>query len=64
MVIKEKVLCMCMCHIKGKCVMHCVPCCAHTYEEYLTQEQYDFHEALTPDERIQYQQQLLEEIKL
>lgn len=31
-------VCHCDCHIEGKIIMHCSPCCDLTYRPYLTKE--------------------------
>lgn len=32
-------MCNCSCHIKGKNIMHCAPCCKLTYVKYLIQDE-------------------------
>jgi len=35
---KEKEICNCVCHQKGRSIMHCTPCCELTYHKYLNEE--------------------------
>lgn len=34
----EEDLCKCACHIEGKIIMHCFPCCDHCGEKYLNND--------------------------
>ena len=35
---KDIKICDCECHIKGKHIMHCFPCCEHCYEKYINED--------------------------
>jgi len=35
---KKENICMCMCHRKGVTIMHIMPCCEFTYEQYINDD--------------------------